>query len=645
MTKRICGFCVLILIFLLLPLPANAQNAASAKLSSPMLEAFPRITAYLSVRNSQGQFVRGLQASDLRVIEDERALYPTELDELRSGAQLVLAISPGQTFTVRNSQGTSRFNAIINHLDAWADTRMGSTIDDLSVITPGGVESSHIDNPARWLAALQASGVETENATPDLSVLSRAVEVAGDPAARPGMGRAVLLVCAPFEGELEVPIQNIATLASQMDTRIFIWLIAPPAAPVNAATQQLLSLADLTGGQSFTFSGEESLPDLETYLEPLRSIYQLTYTSKMKSGASHQVQIEIDTSEGTIGSNIQLFNLDIQPPNPMFVSPPLEIKRVPAPEPVSSGVEETAANYMPDSQSLQILVDFPDGLTRPIERTSLYVNGELVAENTQPPFDQFTWEFTDLPPSGSHSLRVEAQDSLGLTGNSIETIIQVNSQRPTINIWSLLTRNAPTITVLIVLMAGAVLLLVLILGGRITPGALRIRQRIRRYSDPVTQPVIANKDAEPKRLPGWANRLQWPTRRVKPQVFAYLQLISDDSETTKTKPIPISTDEITIGKDPILATLVLDDLSVEGLHARLMRQDDHNFWLVDEGSVAGTWINYTPISPEGAALQHGDLIHFGRVGFRYTLRKPTQIRKPVIIISEDLSQPQEKKKS
>jgi hypothetical protein len=636
---------MLILIFGLLPLSANAQTAASAKLSTPMLETFPRITAYLSVRNSRGQFERGLQATDLRVIEDDRSLIPTGLEEFRSGAQLVLAINPGQTFEVRNSQGDSRFDAIINHLEAWANIRMGSTIDDLSVITPGGAESSHIANPTRWLTALQASGVETENTAPDLSVLARAVEMAGDPAARTGMGRAVLLISAPLEGELEIPIQNIAAQASQMDVHIFIWLVAPPAAPVNATTQQLLSLADSTGGQSFTFSGEETLPDLEAYLEPLRSIYQLAYQSRMNSGASHQVQVEIDTPEGTISSNIQTFTLEIQPPNPMFVSPPLEIKREPSTDPANNSEAEGVSNYLPNSQTLQVLVDFPDGLARTIERTSLFVEGELVAENTQPPFDQFNWDLSSLPSNGAYRLRVEAQDSLGLTGSSIETIIQVNARRPTLNVLTLLTRNAPAITALVVLMSGAVLLLVLILGGRITPGTLKVRQRIRRYSDPVTQPVPMNKDAEPRRLPGWANRLQWPTRRVKPQVYAFLQLISDDSETTKTKPIPISTEEITIGKDPILATMVLEDPSVEGLHARIIRTDENSFRLLDEGSVAGTWINYTPISSEGAALQHGDLIHIGQVGLRYTLRKPGQVRKPVIIIDEDVPQPQESKQS
>jgi predicted component of type VI protein secretion system len=62
-----------------------------------------------------------------------------------------------------------------------------------------------------------------------------------------------------------------------------------------------------------------------------------------------------------------------------------------------------------------------------------------------------------------------------------------------------------------------------------------------------------------------------------------------------------------------------------------LRQEDGSYRLSDEGSVAGTWINYTPVSHGGARLEHGDLIHVGRIGFRFTLREPARLRKPVII--------------
>jgi pSer/pThr/pTyr-binding forkhead associated (FHA) protein len=66
---------------------------------------------------------------------------------------------------------------------------------------------------------------------------------------------------------------------------------------------------------------------------------------------------------------------------------------------------------------------------------------------------------------------------------------------------------------------------------------------------------------------------------------------------------------------------------VDGLHARLAPLQN-SFHLVDASSIAGTWINYTPIPPDGVMLEHGDLIHFGRSGFRFTLRDGSHRRKP-----------------
>jgi hypothetical protein len=89
--------------------------------------------------------------------------------------------------------------------------------------------------------------------------------------------------------------------------------------------------------------------------------------------------------------------------------------------------------------------------------------------------------------------------------------------------------------------------------------------------------------------------------------------------------------------DPSQASVVLDDPSVEGLHARLLREVDGSLRLRDEGSVAGTWVNFLPVAEGGQVLQHGDLIHFGRVGFRFTQRDPVRTVKPVITCLEQVT--------
>jgi pSer/pThr/pTyr-binding forkhead associated (FHA) protein len=85
------------------------------------------------------------------------------------------------------------------------------------------------------------------------------------------------------------------------------------------------------------------------------------------------------------------------------------------------------------------------------------------------------------------------------------------------------------------------------------------------------------------------------------------------------------------GRDAVRATLVLDDFSVEEIHARLQREKNI-FRLTDAGSIAGTWVNYTPVSQDGTILENGDFIHIGRIGFRFTQREPDHVRKPVVLL-------------
>ena len=163
---------------------------------------------------------------------------------------------------------------------------------------------------------------------------------------------------------------------------------------------------------------------------------------------------------------------------------------------------------------------------------------------------------------------------------------------------------------------------------------MRMIGRRQKRTDPVTQPVRVQAEPAVKRIPGWINRLQWPHRRAATNAYAFLTPFSDSEELNSTPPIALMNDEITFGSDATQAIQVLDDPSIDGLHARLSRLEDGSFRLSDEGSVAGTWINYSPASKEGVVLQHGDLVHFGKMGFLFTMRDPKHVRKPKITREE-----------
>jgi hypothetical protein len=383
----------------------------------------------------------------------------------------------------------------------------------------------------------------------------------------------------------------------------------------------------------YYYSGVEAFPAIDDLFEPLRSVYTLAYDSRVITSGAQTVIVEAEIDGAMIASAPRLFELTILPPNPVWISPPLEIERR-AGQPASP----ESADLQPRRQVLQVLIEFPDGLERSLTRTRLLVNGQVAAENTQPPFDQFTWDLAQITREGVQLLQVEAQDTLGLLGRSIETPVQIRVVIPPPNPLNALIDRLPLVALIAALLAGTILLWVLVVGGRLRPQSLLSRGKARRRSatDPVTQPVPVQPlpAARPRPLQAWTDHLAWPARRAAPRPFAYLERLSLDGLPENTRPIQVLNRDLTIGSDPAQAALVLEDPSVEAAHARLARQRDGSFRVQDLGSTAGTWLNYAPVSREGARLEHGDHVHFGRVGFRFSFPDARRARQIVITPQE-----------
>lgn len=264
----------------------------------------------------------------------------------------------------------------------------------------------------------------------------------------------------------------------------------------------------------------------------------------------------------------------------------------------------------------------------------------VIAENTAPPFETFQWDLRGYVQDGLHTLRVEAVDNLGLVGQSPETVVQVTVPVPEQAVIVAFERQRLLVVGLGVLIAGSVLALVLIIGGRIRPqagGRLTSQRKAagaRRSSDkdPVTQPVTIPPTetfaAQPRAMfSAWRERVP---RRAQPaattQAAAFLTPLAEAGASVLLEPFPLGAETLTLGRDPLQASLVINDLAVDGLHARLIPQPE-GFRLVDAGSTAGTWVNYDQVPPEGVILIHGDLVHLGHSGFRYTQREGGHRRK------------------
>ena len=628
---------------------SSAQISYIINISAPEISSFPHMTAYLDAHNSMGEFVHDLTATDVTIQENGVAVPVSELKEQKPGVQFVIAISPGTSFTVRDAAGVSRYEYLLQGILAGSWATQPSGRDDLSLLTLGGPLLTHSSDPAKLYSVLNTYQPDDSNAIPNLEVLASALQLASDPTPRPGMDRAILFITPPQTIDVSLGLQSILSSANQQNIHIFVWLVAPPESLDQPETNLLRSLAEQTHATFFVFSHAEPVPDLETLFEPFRYVYALGYNSQITTAGSQQVVAQVLLGGESVASQAQSFVLDLESPKVEILNPQDKIVRDYARQP-EPGTAAISGDLLPIEQLVNIKVTFPDGYAHQLVRTSLFVDGMVVAEKTDPPFEQLVWDLRPYTQEGSHTLWVEAVDNLGMVGKTNEISVTITAPSTAKGVEVVISQNRLLLIGITVLISALILVLVLIVGGRIRPkpypgqvggstgSAVKARlsgyrERIRKVKDPVTQPIKVSSLLPIKknnRFQEWIKHFPWvkPKEMSVPTLAHLMPLVGSDEPTLST-PLNIKNDAVTIGSDPKKADLVIADPSIEGLHARIYREEN-SFIIKDAGSVAGTWVNYTQITSTGARLIHADIVHLGRIGFRFSLTNPGTQRKVIV---------------
>ena len=633
--RKILAFLLSAGLLLLPPVSAHAQTPAYARIAAVDARGFPEIKALVDVYDESGRFITDLKPADLTAYEDGQPRNVDSLTESAAAVQLVVAINPGPALAVRDGNAIQRFTKIVDVLRQWIDALPDDSRDDLSLISLSGSLITHA-NPRDWFISLDSFKPDFRNTTPNLQTLAIALDTVTSTQAQPGMKRAVLFITPHMDDpNIDSTIAPLIQSAADSKVRVYVWLVDGEAYFGSTSANAFRSLASQTSGSLFAFSGKETLPDLEIDLAPLRHIYELTYTSALTDPGAHTLSIEVDAPQSTLTAPDQTFDVDIQPPNPILVSPPLQIKRQPSPDDPYN-----AEALVPAQQKLEILVEFPDGHARELKRTALYVDGQVVDENTSAPFETFTWDLSQYDRSGQHEIIVQAEDQLGLQKSSLGIPVTLTVIQPPRGIEAFLGRYRSYLVPGAMGVAGLALLVILF-RGRLGSGLFRRRRAARKqFEDPLTQPVPvlteppASDAKNGKKSKSVPRRAFWfrprPASRL-PEAPAYLTRLTNGGEPASALPIPVVEKEMTFGTDPVQCVRVLDDPSISSLHARIKRNGAGIFHIYDHGSIAGTWVNYEPVTREGRLLAHGDRIHFGQLMYRFDLNQPPPESEPKII--------------
>jgi hypothetical protein len=630
-TRYISNYSILVLlsVMLLITIAAtSAQSEGRVITTSPNVSLFPEISFLLETYHSEGGFITDLTNSDLVIIENDETREVQLLEQLEPGLQVIFALNAAPIWAT-STAGISHAQQIMLGLKAWAQNYTEETGDDFSLATNNGLMIIRSDEPEEWLTAIDEYQPDLLRTESSIVSLSQALDLATDPNPRPNMKRAILYITAIPNQNMLNALPNLSGRARQLGVRVFVWFIGPENQADTPGAEGLKSLAKESGGEYFHFSGTQSLPDPNDYFESLRYIYRVTYRSAVDKSGANRVRVEVNRPDLFAASRDQVFTLKVLPPNPIFLSPPSNITRK-REEAIS---RKEVPKLAPDAAIIQYLVEFPDGYSRELVAVRLYIDGELAVEQTQGPFERFQWSLVDYERSDSHILQVEVEDELGLVQKSIETTVQVEVEPIRLSWWEaiLIAERTPIYAGL--LLSGITLILVLTFAGRKTADVIKQKRKNNRSNDPLLQvvPIRQERPSNARQVAQMAQSPTWPRALDLNEASARLVRISENGHPIPSSSISLARKEITFGSDPQQAITVLESPSIDPLHARLYHASDDSYKLFDACSTAGTWVNYAPVSAAGMRLQHGDLVHIGRIAFRFELSQPEQTYRPIAV--------------
>jgi len=635
------GLLLSILILAVQPGIVNGQNENTISLSTPDTSQFPQISAFFWPVNADGELIQDLQPDELTVLENDRSVGVGSLEKIEPGIHFVFAVNEGPTLANRYA-GAERFASIKDDLSKWIESVSPPTATDFSIVNNEGTVQSNLTNPSDWLNALQNYQPDLRAATPAMTSLSSAIDLAADVGDKLTKTKVVLYV-TPLPDDVQLSgIQDAAKRAEEMGVRLFVWLIGPQNYSATDAALVLQKAASDTGGSFFLFSGAETLPDVSAYLNPLKYVYRLTYTTSIRSAGNFDLALKVDRGGTTIQSPSVPFSLDVQPPSPIFLSPPIQLTRT-----WVNDDETGDLTLSPVNTELRIMIEFPDGHIRPLAASRLFIDGELVSENTSAPFDVFGWDLSGYSASETHLLKVTLEDQLGLTNQTIEIPVQVVvNAKPQSRLQKLIAWFNPLRGVLV----GLGLIFIGVLAWNLLRRSRilsRIKTRVSRKSnDVVTQPVAMEQIASPAR-PARIEPSDWPRMPGGGASPARLRVCSaDDLQPLPGEGIPLSKPETSLGSNAKKVDVLLSGESVSEVHALIIKEAEGQYRLEDAGSTTGTWVNYSPvpvrpvnlssvgIETGGTLLEHGDLIHIGRIPLRFEIYRSTPRRIQVIPLED-----------
>jgi hypothetical protein len=573
----------------------SAQAGVRIRVSDLITDLFPSISMSLTVIDDNGRHISNLSSQDFTIIEDGIAINVDAVEEITVGTQQIFILNTTRGLRGRDALGLTRYDYVRSALIQWWGKEETAIfgIDELNLLSIDGNLVMHSSSTAQLASALNSYEPQFEDELANYDLLLEALELSAEPTTRQGKPSFIFFITPLITNSEDFPLANSIAWAKENGVTIYPILVGPEELVEYPQVDDLELLAETTGGELIFFNEDVGLNALADRILTRRNLYRIRYTSKSNVSGSHNLQIRITSDSIDVLSDPLSFPINISTPELIFIQPPDRITRE------TLDPAQPLETIPPTSTTFQIAVMFPDGYPRDIVSSQLVVDDQIISIHNEPPFDFFQWDLSGYTKTATHEVKALVEDSLGLRGSTLTIPVLIEVITPPQGIASLDPNLVTVLTILgIVAFAG--------ISGFSFITIIK-RRKLR----------TASASSERRTKTDQRQSVRLLRRTDHSLIEGTLEPVTGVSF-----PITLIGTDLVLGRDASISAAHIDDPSVSALHARIIRLASGDYLIRDQGSVAGTWVNYQPAPERGKILQHGDLIHLGRVAFRFQLSDP-----------------------
>lgn len=581
----------------------HAQEGVQLYLGQPDVSAFPLVAVPLRAVDGRGAPVADLSRLSLREngipLEYELTTIPLGLDItfVIDANATIETDDDGRTITRREKVIESIGQFAAQYMDAGGKDRVSVLVPDAAGVN-GRFFIQDNFNPIPFAQAITAYEPETLAETPLNAMLGVAIERAAQ--AEDTRFSAILLYTDG--GQLAQQLDYASLVGQAQAAGVTIYTAILGAEADANEIDNVSRLVAPTGGAYVHMPAADDAEPIFQVWQAESSQTRIVYQSLQIENGRYPITVNL----GSVRAATELV-LNLSAPEVFIQLPQTEFVRS------GNTFDTPLAELQPTTIEVPVFIRWPDDVARPLTAVALLAGGPDGQTNTiaelQPDdegFIRLEWDIQFLR-AGGYELAVKVADSLGYEADSEPVQVILRLDRPEPPTPMPLPSPTPGTAVPQPVPIVSTRRLVLALGWSLLASLVAAVLLWRRWRRKRGDGVMGNRgelaDSPLANLP-LANLQTRPPAAL------------EDEQTNIL--LPLSGDNVTIGRDEAAAQLVLGDKSIGRLHARI-RWRDGRYWLYDEGSAGGTTLNFDRLGLAPRPLQDGDQVQMGRLRLRFRL--------------------------